>query len=137
MNARVKVIPDLSAYDKARGYCHLLVSPPKKMVTVGPFESLIVTIKDAFETVGVRTTCGALHLKDYIPTDNTVAVQHYLDAGTIVFGKTSVSLFCTDSQTYNDIFGITNNPWNPDRSPGGSSGGAAAVFASWFTGIEK
>jgi len=103
---------------------------------LGPLHGVPVTIKDAFETAGLLTTCGAPLLKDYIPAANAVAVQRYLDAGAIVFGKTNCPLFCTDAQTYNDIFGRTNNPWNLERSPGGSSGGAAAAVAAGLTGLE-
>ncbi|MDA8138052.1 MAG: amidase family protein, partial [Desulfobacteraceae bacterium] len=64
------------------------------------------------------------------------AVQRYVDAGAVIMGKTNVPLFCADSQSYNDIFGITNNPWDVSRSPGGSSGGAAAAVAAGLTGLE-
>ena len=103
---------------------------------LGPLHGIPVTIKDAFETAGLRTTSGASKLKEYIPSTTAVAVQRYMDAGAIVFGKTNVPIFCGDLQTYNDLFGVTNNPWDLARSPGGSSGGATSVLAAGLTGLE-
>jgi amidase len=65
-----------------------------------------------------------------------VAVQRLLDAGAVIFGKTNVPAYASDLQTYNDIYGTTRNPWNPDLTPGGSSGGAAAALAAGFTPLE-
>ena len=103
---------------------------------LGPLHGLPVTIKDAFETAGLRTTSGASKLKDHIPTANAIAVQRYVDAGAIILGKTNVPLFCGDFQTYNDLFNTTNNPWDLERTPGGSSGGAAAALAAGLAGLE-
>ena len=82
------------------------------------------------ETEGIRSTGGAVELTDHVPAADAVAVARLKAAGAIVFGKTNVPRWSGDLQTYNEIFGTTNNPWSLDRVPGGSSGGAAASVAS-------
>ena len=103
---------------------------------VGPLHGLPITMKDAIETEGIRSTGGATELSDHVPTADAVAVQRVKAAGAIVFGKTNVPRWSGDLQTYNDIFGTTNNPWDFDRVPGGSSGGAATSVACGFTSFE-
>jgi amidase len=122
--------------ERARQQARLADQARFKGEKLGPLHGLPVTIKDALETAGVRTTCGAPRLRDHIPQTDAVAVQRYKKAGAIVFGKTNVPLFCSDFQSYNDIFGTTRNPWDPGRTPGGSSGGAAAALAAGLTGLE-
>ncbi|MEP4485880.1 MAG: amidase [Halioglobus sp.] len=102
----------------------------------GPLHGVPVTIKDALCTAGLVTVGGIPECKDHIPEGNATAVQHYLDAGAIVFGKTNVPFMSSDLQSYNDIYGTTNNPWNTDRTCGGSSGGAAAAVAAGLTPLE-
>jgi amidase len=103
---------------------------------VGPLHGLPVTIKDAIETAGIRSTGGAVELRDHVPATDAEAVARVKRAGAVVFGKTNVPRWSGDFQTYNEIFGTTNNPWDPARVPGGSSGGAAASVASGFTSFE-
>ncbi len=103
---------------------------------VGPLHGLPVTIKDAIETEGIRSTGGARELKNYVPAHDATVVARAKRAGAIVFGKTNVPRWSGDLQTYNDIFGTTNNPWDVERSPGGSSGGAATAVACAFTSFE-
>jgi amidase len=102
----------------------------------GPLHGLPVTIKDSFETAGLRTTCGAPHLLEHVPQSNAVAVQRLLDAGCVVFGKTNTPFMAGDVQTYNAVFGTTRNAWDRERTPGGSSGGAATALAAGFTAFE-
>lgn len=102
----------------------------------GSLHGLPLTIKDTFETAGLRTTAGAKIYAQHVPERNAVAVQRLIDAGAIVFGKTNSPAFAADLQTYNDIFGVTNNPWDPARSPSGSSGGSAVAVAAGFTAFE-
>lgn len=104
--------------------------------SLGPLHGMPVTIKDGFETAGMRSTSGAPMFKDHLPKIHATAVQRYADAGAIIMGKTNVPLFCADSQSYNELFGTTNNPWDLARTPGGSSGGAAAALAAGLTGLE-
>jgi amidase len=102
----------------------------------GPLHGLPMTVKDVFEVVGMPATSGDLSLKNYIPKNNAIAVQRLIDAGAIVFGKTNVPYHAEDFQTYNEIYGTTNNPWDLSRTPGGSSGGSAAALAAGFTPLE-
>jgi amidase len=102
----------------------------------GPLHGLPITIKDAIEVDGVRSTGGAVELKDFVPAADAVAVARLKAAGALVFGKTNVPRWSGDLQTFNEIFGTTNNPWNTDRTTGGSSGGPAAAVACGFTSFE-
>jgi amidase len=88
------------------------------------------TIKDTFETAGVRTTAGASFLANHIPARDAVVVARLRAAGTIILGKTNVPLMAGDWQSYNDVFGTTNNPWDLARTPGGSTEGGAAALAA-------
>jgi amidase len=102
----------------------------------GPLHGLPMTIKDVFEVKGMPATSGDPKLKDYIPNRNAIAVQRLIDAGAIIFGKTNVPYHAMDFQSYNTIYGTTNNPWDLSRTPGGSSGGSAAALAVGFTPLE-
>lgn len=102
----------------------------------GPLHGLPMTIKDSFEVTGMPTTSGAPELRDYHAKENAVAVQRLMDAGAIVFGKTNLPIYAGDLQSYNEVYGITNNPWDVSRTPGGSSGGAAAAVAAGLCGME-
>jgi amidase len=104
--------------------------------TWGPLHGLPMTVKDVFEVVGMPATSGDIRLKDYIPKHNAIAVQRLIDSGAIVFGKTNVPYHAKDIQSYNEIYGTTNNPWDLSRTPGGSSGGSAAALAAGFTPLE-
>jgi len=102
----------------------------------GPLHGLPMTVKDVFEVAGMPATAGDPLLKNYIPKRNAIAVQRLIDAGAIVFGKTNVPYRAEDIQSYNEIYGTTNNPWDRTRTPGGSSGGSAAALAAGFTPLE-
>ena len=102
----------------------------------GPLHGLPMTIKDAFETMGMRTTCGFPPLADYVPRQDAIAVGRLVGAGANVIGKTNVPTLTADVQTHNALFGVTVNPWDATRTPGGSSGGAAAALAAGLTAFE-
>jgi amidase len=102
----------------------------------GPLHGLPMTVKDVFETEGLVTTSGSPDLAGYVPASDAVAVARLKAAGAIVFGKTNTPLFAGDWQTYNDVYGRTNNPWDHERTAGGSSGGAAAAVAAGLTPFE-
>jgi amidase len=102
----------------------------------GPLHGLPMTIKDAFETEGLVTTSGAPELADHVPARDADAVARLRAAGAVIFGKTNLPLYAGDVQTYNTVYGRTNNPWALDRTVGGSSGGSAAALAAGFTGLE-
>lgn len=95
-----------------------------------------ITLKDALQTKGLRSTGGAVELKDNVPTVDAPVVRSVRDEGCVVLGKTNLPRWSGDVQAYNEMFGTTNNPWNLERVPGGSSGGAAAAVASGLTSFE-
>jgi amidase len=96
----------------------------------GPFHGVPCTVKDTFETAGVRTTAGARTLANHVPTRDAAIVARLRAAGGVILGKTNVPEMAADIQSYNEIFGATNNPWDPSRTPGGSSGGESAALAA-------
>jgi amidase len=103
---------------------------------LGPLHGVPMTIKESYNVTGLPTTWGFPPLKDNIARSNALVVQRMLDAGVTLFGKTNVPLWLGDYQSYNEIYGTTNNPWDLTRTPGGSSGGSAAALAAGLTGIE-
>lgn len=103
---------------------------------LGPLHGLPITVKDAIEVAGLRSTGGARELAGYVPDRDAPAVRRLRAAGAVVFGKTNVPTWSADIQTSNQVFGTTSNPWDTTRTPGGSSGGAAVAVACGFTGFE-
>ncbi len=104
--------------------------------TVGPLHGIPITVKDALETKGIRSTGGATELHNNVPERDAPVVKAVKDAGAIVFGKSNLPRWSGDIQAYNEMFGTTVNPWNADRVPGGSSGGAAAAVSAGLTSFE-
>ncbi len=103
---------------------------------MGPLHGVPMTVKDSFQTAGMRTTSGAPELADYVPAEDAWPVARLRAAGAIIFGKTNLPIYAGDLQSYNAVFGTTNNPYDLARTPGGSSGGSAAALACGFTPIE-
>src|SRR5512133_3029032 len=104
-------------------------------VVWGPLHGVPFTLKDAHSTAGVRTTTGFPPL-DHVPQEDGTVAARLKAAGGVLIGKTNVAAMLADFQTSNSIFGRTNNPWNVERTPGGSSGGAAAALAAGMTPFE-
>jgi amidase len=102
----------------------------------GPLHGVPMTMKESFDVVGMPTTWGLSELKSNLPAKNSLAAQRFLDAGAVVFGKTNVPVLLADWQTFNPVYGTTNNPWDATKVPGGSSGGSAAALAAGLTGLE-
>ncbi len=103
----------------------------------GLLHGLPVTVKDSFETAGLRTTSGgAPGLESYVPEKDAKAVARLKAAGAIVFGKTNLSTLAMDIQTYNAAFGTTNNPWDASKTAGGSSGGSAVAMSAGLSALE-
>ncbi len=102
----------------------------------GPLHGVPMTIKESFDVIGMPTTWGVTELTGNLPAKNALAVDRFLAAGAVLFGKTNVPTRLADWQTFNDVYGTTNNPWNVGRVPGGSSGGSAAALAAGLTGLE-
>src|SRR5437762_5601525 len=102
----------------------------------GPLHGVPMTIKESYDVTGLPTTWGVPTYKTNVATKNAVVVDRLLGAGAVLFGKTNVPLFLSDWQSFNAIYGSTNNPWDVARAPGGSSGGSAAALAAGLTGLE-
>lgn len=105
-------------------------------VSWGPLHGVPMSIKEAYEVAGMRSTGGSPHLKDHVPDRDAVAVARLRAAGAVIFGKSNVPVFSGDFQSFNPLFGTSRNPWNLERTPGGSSGGAAAALAAGMTVAE-
>ena len=101
-----------------------------------PLLGIPMTVKESFNVAGLPTTWGIPAGKDFRPTEDALAVRRLKAAGAIILGKTNVPIVLGDFQSYNDIYGTTNNPWDVARTPGGSSGGAAVSLAAGFVPLE-
>jgi amidase len=102
----------------------------------GPFHGVPCTIKDSFEVAGVTTTSGSPTLRTHVPARDAVVAARLRGAGMIILGKTNVPTFVRDWQSYNEVYGQSNNPWDVTRTPGGSTGGGAAALAAGLTYLE-
>ncbi len=102
---------------------------------LGPLAGLPMTIKDTFDVAGMPASAGLKRFLDREVADAAMTARAR-EAGAVIWGKTNVPVMAADYQTYNGLYGQTNNPWNPERTPGGSSGGAAAAVASGVTALE-
>ena len=96
----------------------------------GVLHGLPLAVKDLEDTAGMRTTYGSPLFASHVPASDSLLVERLRAAGAIVIGKTNTPEFGAGSQTFNAVFGATRNPWDLSRTPGGSSGGAAAAVAS-------
>ncbi|MGD9751610.1 MAG: amidase [Acidimicrobiia bacterium] len=103
---------------------------------LGPLHGVPMTVKDSFSTKGMRTTSGAPELSDHVPTEDAWPVAAMRRAGAVIWAKTNLPIYAGDMQSYNEVFGTTNNPWDLERTPGGSSGGSGAALTARFTPLE-
>ena len=97
-----------------------------------PLLGLPVTVKESFNIAGLPTTWGIPAQKDFTPTEDALQITRVKDAGGVILGKNNVPLGLGDWQSYNEIYGTTNNPFDLGRTPGGSSGGASAALAAGY-----
>ena len=102
----------------------------------GVLHGLPMTVKESFDLTATPTCWGFPDYKDNIAAQPAVPVQRLIDAGAVVFGKTNVPVALGDWQSFNPVYGTTNNPWDLTRTPGGSSGGASAALAAGMTPLE-
>ena len=102
----------------------------------GLLHGLPMTVKESYNITGLPTTWGIPAMRDNIASDNALCIQRLMAAGANVLGQTNVPIDLGDFQSYNEIYGTTNNPWDHARTPGGSSGGSAAALAAGLTGLE-
>ncbi len=124
VNAVVTFLPEIAAKG-AKAADEML----EKGGEVGPLHGLPVAHKDLAETKGIPTTYGSPIFKDFIPDRDALIVERLKNAGAITFGKTNTPEFGAGSQTFNEVFGETLNPYDLTRTCGGSSGGAAVALA--------
>ncbi|MFD0440325.1 amidase [Streptomyces chartreusis] len=103
---------------------------------LGPLHGLPITLKDSYETAGLRTVCGRPDLKDNVPDQDAEAVRRLRTAGAVIIGKTNMPPGNQDVQADNPVFGPTRNPWNTARTSGGSAGGGAVATAAGLTALD-
>src|SRR5512146_177008 len=101
-----------------------------------PLLGLPMTVKESHDIAGLPSTWGSLGFQDYVAERDSVGVTRLKEAGAVVLGKTNVPSMLSDWQSVNPIYGRTVNPWDPTRSPGGSSGGGAAALAAGMIPLE-
>ncbi len=122
-------------FERARAEAAAADAAMSRGESLGPLHGLPIAFKDLQETAGIRTTKGSPLLADWIPDADSVTVASLRAAGAICVGKSNVPEFGAGSQTYNPVFGPTRNPYDPSRTPGGSSGGSAAALATGMIAI--
>ncbi|HVS63965.1 MAG TPA: amidase family protein [Thermoanaerobaculia bacterium] len=105
--------------------------------SLGPLHGLPMTIKESFDIVGLPTTWGRPDAAKSVARADAVVVERFARAGAHFLGKTNVPRDLADFQSYNEVYGTTRNPWDPARTPGGSSGGSAVALAAGMTGLES
>jgi amidase len=133
-----KLQPKLKPYtymhfDEALALARKAEAKYAKGANTGPLEGLAVAIKDESYIAGKPTSFGSLITKDTIPEKSSVNNERILKAGGIVIGRTATPEFSCASVCHSKAWGITRNPWNPDYTPGGSSGGSGTALAAGVT----
>lgn len=101
-----------------------------------PLLGLPMTVKESFNVAGLPTTWGIPQARNFRASEDALIVARCRQAGAVLLGKTNVPMRLDDWQSYNAIYGVTRNPWDPERTPGGSSGGSAAALAAGFAPLE-
>ena len=101
-----------------------------------PLLGIPVTVKESYNVAGLPTTWGMPLHRSYLPAEDAVQVSRLKAAGSVLLGKTNVPFMLQDLQSFNEIYGTTNNPWDHGRTAGGSSGGSAAALASGFGALS-
>ena len=136
------VNPALNAVVELRGEAALREAVAADNATAhgdaaGPLHGVPMTIKDSFNVAGLHTTWGNPAFKDFVADSDSTVARRLRRAGAIIVGKTNVAFMLGDfGQTANELYGVTNNPWDTTRTPGGSTGGAAAALSAGMTFLE-
>jgi aspartyl-tRNA(Asn)/glutamyl-tRNA(Gln) amidotransferase subunit A len=118
------------AHEKALAEAELADQRIAQGTLQSPLAGVPVALKDVLCTEGIPTTCSSQMLKSFVPPYSATAVSKLLAGGMVVLGKTNMDEFAMGGSTENSVFGVTRNPWSVERTPGGSSGGAAAALAA-------
>ncbi|HMN82953.1 MAG TPA: amidase family protein [Burkholderiaceae bacterium] len=134
-NPVYNALPTLVRANDALAAAERLTAAMHAGEAVGQLAGLPYVAKDTHRTAGLRTTFGSPIFAEHVPTFNDPIVERLLDADTVLLGKSNTPEFAAGSQTFNTLFGVTRNPYALDRTPGGSSGGAAVALASGMTMI--
>ena len=129
VNPRVNAIVTRVEPEQARTLADAADAALARGDEVGPLHGLPIAHKDTEPTAGIRTTFGSPIYRDFVPTQDTALIERLRAAGAITIGKTNVPEFAAGSQTFNPVFGATLNPYDTDKTCGGSSGGAAVALA--------
>jgi amidase len=132
VNTLVTVVAE-RALEQARAADDAVARGEARGETLGRLHGLPVAHKDLFETAGIRTTFGSRIYKDHVPDRDAIIVERAKRAGAITIGKTNTPEFGAGSQTFNEVFGVTPNPYDLSKTCGGSSGGAAVALACGMT----
>ncbi|HLE99950.1 MAG TPA: amidase [Gaiellaceae bacterium] len=128
--------PQLSSYVTVRGDDALEEARAKDLEpSEAPFHGVPIAVKDLTATAGIRTTLSSRAYANWVPDFDTAVVRRLREAGFVILGKTNTPEFGTTAFTESELNGATRNPWNPERTPGGSSGGAAAALAAGLTPV--
>jgi amidase len=128
-DSRLNALPTL-CIDRARLHARQLMSEPRSDPPPHHLYGLPIAVKDNVDVEGVRCTMGSTIFADRVSPTSDIAVQRLEACGALVIGKSNIPEFAAGGNTYNEVFGVTRNPWNTLFTPGGSSGGTAAALAS-------
>jgi len=136
VNPKLNAIVTLAA-DQAREAALRAGDAVMRGEATGPLHGLPIGIKDVTPTAGIRTTYGSPLYQDHVPAEDAEAVRRLKAAGAIVLAKTNTPEFAAGANTVNPVFGATRNPWNPELSPAGSSGGSAVAVATGMLPVAQ
>lgn len=137
MARRARLDPALNAVNAVNAEAALAAARAADAAPgTGALAGLPMTVKDSLETTDLPTTCGLPPLAGHMAPRDADAVALLRGAGAVIWGKTNTPLAASDHQSVNPLHGLTRNPWDGTRTPGGSSGGAAAALAAGFTALE-
>ncbi|MBT3534763.1 MAG: amidase, partial [Rhodospirillaceae bacterium] len=136
LDGPVNAVP-VRDFDRARGAADAADQAQAAGQSLGALHGVPMTIKESYNIAGLPTTWGRPELHDNLAAEDSEVVKRFKGAGAHFLGKTNVPINLADFQSYNEVYGTTNNPWDGTRTPGGSSGGSAASLAAGFCGLDS